>query len=471
MSFLSRGLYPQESVIQSWTTVKSALDWAGVPAEQWTVVSAALGCQDTDEQLLVAAVPPHLLLEAIATWVNDSTPTTADKVRMCLALNALRLKFNMEVVDLIPPPPGASPAAMQQPAAPASVTNIHGLKVKLSQVIDQGSDQEIPMLPQNVLTDMRKRYITLYGDPPLQTSEVSDAQLTALNYKTSQGLAPYADFGVWGPYGARIERRMKFVSHVMNPDGTWRTVELPGADCLDTWRSCWAVFKTAAIMNQTAMPATLDRYEQMFVERCRRYPDAWFLCAQADIRARSELLIEERRKQELFHAAHPTMSALEPSMPWNSVLKAAAGDTEFWDRELKEPALLYAMGRGRNHPSFVHQQTEVPAQGDRGGKRKRHQQQQRQEHQEPQQKGKKGSGKGGGKDGGKHPRKSKDGKYTTDRHGRQLCFAWCRSADGCTNGQCPSGRSHVCEQCLQPHRTIAHKGGEGGRQDGGARHG
>jgi len=49
-------------------------------------------------------------------------------------------------------------------------------------------------------------------------------------------------------------------------------------------------------------------------------------------------------------------------------------DTEFWDRELKEPALLYAMGRGRNHPSFVHQQSEVPAQGDRGGKRKRQQQ-------------------------------------------------------------------------------------------------
>jgi hypothetical protein len=129
---------------------------------------------------------------------------------------------------------------------------------------------------------------------------------------------------------------MKFMSHVLSPDGSWRTAERPGADCLDTSRDCWAVSRSAAILANVALPATLDRFESMFVERCRRYATAWHLCAQADIRARSELVIEERRRQESFHAAHPNMSVFDVAMPWKSVLKSAASDSAFWERELKE---------------------------------------------------------------------------------------------------------------------------------------
>ena len=153
---------------------------------------------------------------------------------------------------------------------------------------------------------------------------------------------------------------MKFVSHVLSPDGSWRTVELPGADCLDTWRDCWAVFRSAAITANVALPATLDRFESMFVERCRRYPTAWHLCAQANIRARSELIIEECRRCV--------------RQPWNSVLKAAASDSEFWDRELKEPAMLYMVGHGRTFPSHVERLPEPPSDGTAqasGRKRKR----------------------------------------------------------------------------------------------------
>ena len=95
----------------------------------------------------------------------------------------------------------------------------------------------------------------------------------------------------------------------MNPDGTWRTVEIAGADCLETWSDCWAVFRIAAVMLQIANPATLDQYHALFVEQCRRYPRAWHLCAQADIRCRGEFLLEERRRQEAFHARMPQLSA------------------------------------------------------------------------------------------------------------------------------------------------------------------
>ena len=473
MSLLSRGLYPTQAVLDGWDTVTSGVTWAGVEPAQWTAVSTKLGDANVDMPMLVAAIPVHLLVKAVQEWSDEAGPTTMEKVRMGLLINAVRLKFHMDLVDLLPPPPGAPPAAAPAPPVMAPpVTPPPGVKVKLSTVIDQGTDQEVTMLPAETLTNMRRRYITAFGDEPLQRAEVTDTQLTALNFKCEQGVAPYADFGVWGPHGARLERKMRFTSHVVSPDGTWRTVEMPGADCLDTWRECWAVFRTAALMCAVALPATLDMYAQLFEDRCKRYPGAWHLCAQADIRCRSEFMVDERRRQERFHTAHPTMSSFDVAMPWNSVMKAAAKATEFWDLELKEPALLYALGHGRSHPTFVSQQPAAMTQpggggggGGRGNKRKRD------KHkapvvQAPPPAAPPGGGKALGKGKGG---KGRNGKHNKDRNGKELCFAWNRSPGGCTTGQCPQGRSHLCELCLQPHRTIDHNGGEGGAQQGGQR--
>ena len=148
------------------------------------------------------------------------------------------------------------------------------------------------------------------------------------------------------------------------------------------------------------------------------------------------------------------MSGFDPNMPWNSVIKASSADVEFWDRELKEPALLYTMGHGKLHPSHVipliepeggvDQPLRVPKRL-RNGKGKGKQQQW--QYQQPN-KGAKGKGKG------RHPVRTKTGKYVTDLTGKELCFNWNRTAGGCANSACPNGRSHLCENCLQPHRTI-----------------
>jgi len=250
-------------------------------------------------------------------------------------------------------------------------------------------------------------------------------------------------------------------------------LELPGADCLDTWRDCWAVYKTAAVMLDLARPATLDIYAANFEERCRRYPRAWHLCAQADIRCRSEFMIDERRRQEAFHQRLPAISSFIATAPWDSVIKAAAVDAPFWEKELKEPALLYTLGHGKSEPSWVEKQP--PQHGDaepgssrRAAKRKRElerkQNQQQQQQQQPPQKQQQQAkgGKGDGK--GPHPRKGKEGRYSTTRDGSQICYAWNSAEGGCTN-PCPSNRAHVCQRCLQPHRLInCHQGGGGGNK-------
>ena len=74
---------------------------------------------------------------------------------------------------------------------------------------------------------------------------------------------------------------------------------------------------------------------------------------------------------------------------------------------------------------------------------------------QPQGKGsRKKGGKGKGKGKGKHPYRGNDGKYNTDRSGKEICYNFNRHPGGCTTGQCPQGRAHVCEHCLQPHRAI-----------------
>ena len=65
----------------------------------------------------------------------------------------------------------------------------------MSQVLDQGSDQEINFLDHVVLIRYRNRFHDLNGDSPLQKVEVTDAQLSAFDFRVNAGQTPYADFG------------------------------------------------------------------------------------------------------------------------------------------------------------------------------------------------------------------------------------------------------------------------------------
>jgi len=166
-------------------------------------------------------------------------------------------------------------------------------------------------------------------------------------------------------------------------------------------------------------------------------------------------MVEERWRQEAFHQRMPMFSSFVSVSPWDSVLKAAATDAPFWEKELKEPALLYSVGHGRAEPSWVEKQQPLPDAGGlshRAAKRKREaQRKQEAQQQQSQQRQPQTGGKGNGKAG--HPRKNKTGDFTTTRDGSQICFAWGKAHDGCKS-PCPDKRAHVCQHCLQPHRSI-----------------
>ena len=58
-----------------------------------------------------------------------------------------------------------------------------------------------------------------------------------------------------------------------------------------------------------------------------------------------------------------------------------------------------------------------------------------------------------GRWGGSHPQRRLDGRHRTTATGSQICFAYNRAPDGCAT-VCPTNRMHVCEFCLEPHRSI-----------------
>ena len=52
-------------------------------------------------------------------------------------------------------------------------------KTKLSQVIDQARDVEVPLLDAETLNELRRNYVVTFGDNPMDNAVVTVAQLRA----------------------------------------------------------------------------------------------------------------------------------------------------------------------------------------------------------------------------------------------------------------------------------------------------
>ena len=269
MALAMRSLYPSDEDVRGWT-FESALAWAKVSPEQWQAVVAKLGDANLRDFDLLAAIPESDMAKAVADWRQEVSASVVDVTRLAMLVNGIRLRYGVVPTDWLTPRPGPPVVAPPAPGAPPSA-GLVGLpagaqsagstvvKVRLSTVIDQGLDQEIALLAGEHLTALRARYIAHFGEAPLPECEVTDEQLSALAFKVEAGRAPFTDFGVWHPHGARFARKMKFVSQQLSADGTWKTVELPGPPDLQAWRACWSVFKSAAIMCGLAAQGPLDR--------------------------------------------------------------------------------------------------------------------------------------------------------------------------------------------------------------------
>ena len=421
-SVYPRGLLPSDAVSDSWTTLTDAASWAGLEAGLARSFFRALGDQNLDSLAILAGVSVESIRAAVASATRGTRTLTPIEISQIFQMvNAVRVKFGGLA---IPVEETAAPLAAPTVTTVQTVALPGKIKLKLAQIIDQGSDMEIEQMPHDELQRRRQKFVLVEGDAPLEKEEITDAQLSCLQAKVSASLPPFIDMGVWGPYGDRLARAMKFTSQVLK-DGQWKAIELPGASNLQKWEESWRIFRTGCLMLDIAASAVLDRYASEFRSRVLEHPGCWHLAAQADIRCRSEFWPQELRRQEAFYNAHSSMSSFSPTQPWNSVIKASANNQEFWTREFEKPALLFQVNGPK--PRMFAGAPEPPSSAAARplGDRKRTYDPQR-----------------------------RDGRFFKSKSGVNICYDWSRNSGGCSNEACLKGMAHVCEFCREPHRTI-----------------
>ena len=115
-------------------------------------------------------------------------------------------------------------------------------------------------------------YAKANGGDPLDHKECTRVQLTALGAKLAQDIAPYTDFAVWGSFGQRQARLMKYNAQIW-VEGGLQTRMFRGPSSFDPWRRCWRVFRTGMLTLKVARPGVIDEHEEVVQSYSRSFPD------------------------------------------------------------------------------------------------------------------------------------------------------------------------------------------------------
>lgn len=322
------------------------------PSTHWRVLAAVMASDWTTllDQWRVSTQAPTMAQRSQGGLLAQAARITAgmQKRQEAIAEDARR---NQELALEQAKATQALAALPSLPKSPPQPASAPGRKVKLSTVADQANDHEAESLSDIDVAAAYERYKKLTGGPPAPHEELTHSQLTALSALLGGQGPPYVDFSVWGPFGHRIQKKVKLTGLSLNSAGELHPLELFGPSDFESWDACYRVWRTGMLMLGAASLSTLESYREQVALYSRRYGrDSWVVIYQADVRARLEHLERMRRAGEARHraltAAPGTPVAggddriFDPAMPWDWSLRALVGDTAFWRRELEEPALL-----------------------------------------------------------------------------------------------------------------------------------
>ena len=130
------------------------------------------------------------------------------------------------------------------------------------------------------------------------------------------------------------------MTHIVQPDGIVKTVEVPGPPDCDAWYSSWRIFENTLLgitvqdaSKSKAIPivtqSALDVYSDMFRDLVKAYPECWHLCVIAEDRCRAEHFTRlSRRALNEFTAG--LCPGYNPVAPWDHIFRRAALDRDYW---------------------------------------------------------------------------------------------------------------------------------------------
>ena len=410
-----------------------------------------------------------------ALMPNGESLTVTQAAQLGLVYRLARRKWHsangLDINHWIDPDPwnpsagNASSSSMAPPAAPSNPT-VGERKMKFASVLDQADETEFQIAPESQRQAWLEVFIRKVGGLPQEAEEPTVEQLSALNRRINSGGTPFADFGVWLPFGRKAMKAHRYRTFLPSPEGGCIMREMPGPASFSQWQASYRVYRTALLMLDVIAMSTLVSYESLIERFSKLYPGAWHLVVEADNLARGEHLMRLKviTAMEISGGAAPP-ERWDPDAPWESMFRKLLKDHHFWAEQIHVPANAWLSHGSRRKPmtpaesiangamrggrDAIRAETEDPKepgtssparrtrnQNRRDNKRKRHQQ-----DQEELQKFRKGGGKG----------KNSKGKEKT-----QLCYAWNNNNGACAGlppGAACQGRvarEHRCTKCNSP---------------------
>ena len=478
-------LLPSETELANINDVEDARVWIGLAEDVWHAVNSSLG--GTNNLRVVATLPAAVIQAAIQTTRVTPSPmapvtggmakatapppprtlTPVESSQVGLLYRAARAKFKLDDVDPLEDKTPATPVKTGSAGGPDITPTKEGMrKIKFNQVVDQGDEGEIPQLDFTIIEEMHKTLVEVKGGTVPAECEPSSDQMSALRTRVVEfKLSPYADFALFTPYHLRHLKHLKFKNHILQPDGSFRTVEVPGPPNFDAWYASWRVFENTLLMIKTkdasgalapiVSQAALDEYRENFRNLVTEYPESWHLCVTAEDRNRAENFDRIRRNAEKRF-----LQGLEPEFkvdrPWDYVFRVAARDRDYWSKHVREPAMIFLATGGKRKldpTGAATGRTDGDSKGTEVPPKKPRNQKDTPTLPPPwNPKGAKGGGweKGSGKNKGTGKKDAK-GRFELDRNGKEICYGY---NNGNCKGVCPQGRSHVCQRCLGNHPAI-----------------
>ena len=347
-------------------TIESIMKEARVPEDLIKEVLTHLNADGNTLPDHLACVSDEDFKEAAgAVKLHDQPLSGIQKGQVMFFVKLLRQAVDRSLAVAVP-----TPVALVAPSPP------EGEKRKISEVLDQIDEASFSPLPPEKVAQMREFHRSVTGGDPPDHERPSAEQLGALSHRLGAGKAPFADFAVFGPYGRRQTKLLRFTAQVF-VSGELVTRQLRGPGSYQGWRASWGVFRAAMIMLNCASPSTLDRYARGIEELVLLHPQAWGIISMAD----------ETMRAERWDILKEGLGALGT---WEGVLASSAfgfenGCAHWWYLHVLGPlssgsrqgatstvATLEGLAPGSNTPALVHSGGGGSAQRGQGaGPRKR----------------------------------------------------------------------------------------------------
>ena len=336
--------------LSSFKTMQSIVDFAAIQPEVSAVFYDQTGFAADSMPRALGIIP----LEEFRTLVSDlKIPVEggdprglklAEKGALLLVGEACRACAGL----LGSAPPGGRLATAGAPSSgPAGGPSIATRKIKLSLIIRQADETEIDICDGSVLDVGQGRWEATFGlnSKPDDNEDVTIEQISGVKWLVDNHAVPYLDFAIWGAYGHRMERKLRLAGQILDSAGKFRHIEIAGPPTLEVWQEAYNVMCTAFLFLDICDLGTLLLYRKKIVDYHNCYgPSTWILLYQTDVRFRHEKLEKIRRQCLRDHATARNAGGTTPfdaARPWNFSWVTGLKDKEWWEKEYKDPAMLY----------------------------------------------------------------------------------------------------------------------------------